>query len=199
MKAFYAALIVLSQIAFSTIVISANAQGFGDKPLGKLCVAVAAGDIAGVNSALKQGASAKGFCEYGSAKAPLQVILMAPKNADIIRALVKAGADINVEGYAGTILTKALKVDPKLGATAQDVEFVRFLISMGVNVNHKEPDFGSTALHDAAGRDLKLVQVLVEAGAEVNATDDDGHTPLSNAQHAGKQDIVKYLQAHGAQ
>ena len=198
MKALYAALIMLSQIVFSTIVISANAQGFGDKPLGKLCVAVAAGDLAGVNAALKEGASAKGFCEYGSAKAPLQVILMAPKNADIIRALVKAGADINVEGYVDTILTKALKVDPKLGATPQDVEFVRFLIGMGVNVNHKSQMFGSTALYEAAGRDLKLVQLLVEAGAEVNAADEDGLTPLSNAQHAGKQDIVKYLQAHGA-
>jgi len=180
MKAFYAALIMLSQIVFSTIVFSTNAQGSDDKGMEKLCAAVAAGDLAGVNTALKQGASAKGFCDYGSAKAPLQVILMAPKNVDIIRALVKAGADINVEGYDGTILTKALKVDPKLGATPQDVEFVRFLISMGVNVNHKEPDFGSTALHDAAGRDLKLVQVLVEAGADVNAADDDGLTPLGH-------------------
>jgi hypothetical protein len=116
MKAFYATLIVLSQIGFSTIVISANAQGFGDKRLETLCVAVSAGDLTGVNTALKQGASAKGFCEYGSAKFPLQVILMAPKNADIIHALVKAGADINVEGV-DTILVKALKVDPQLGVT----------------------------------------------------------------------------------
>ena len=163
----------------------------------KLCGAVAAGDIAGINTALKQGASAKGFCEYGSAKFPLQVILMAPKNADIIRALVKAGADINVEGV-DTILTKAVKVDPKRGVTPQDVEFVRFLISMGVNVNHKSQMFGTTALHEAAERDVKLVQVLVEAGADVNVADEDGSTPLSIAQHAGKQDIVKYLQAHGA-
>jgi hypothetical protein len=198
MKAFYAALIMLSQLVLSTIVFSTNAQGSDDKPMEKLCVAVAAGDLAGVNTALKQGASAKGWCEYGSAKAPLQVILMAPKNADIIRALVKAGADINVEGYVDTILTKAVKVDAKLGATSQDVEFVRFLISMGVNVNHKSQMFGTTALHEAAESDVKLVQVLVEAGAEVNTADDDGATPLSIAQHAGKQDIVKYLQSHGA-
>jgi len=198
MKAFYAALIMLSQIVCTTIVFSTNAQGNDDKVMEKLCVAVAAGKLAEVNAALKQGASAKGFCEYGSAKAPLQVILMAPKNADIIRALVKAGADINVEGYGNTILTKALKVDPQLGATPQDVEFVRFLISMGVNVNHKSEMFGTTALHEAARGDVKLVQVLVEAGAEVNVADEDGLTPLSNAQHAGKQDIVKYLQAHGA-
>ena len=58
--------------------------------------------------------------------------------------------------------------------------------------------FGATPLHEAAESDLKFVQVLVEAGAEVNAADADGATPLSIAQHAGKQDIVKYRQAHGA-
>jgi ankyrin repeat protein len=69
---------------------------------------------------------------------------------------------------------------------------------MGVNVNEKVRLLGTTALHEAAKSDLRFVQILVEAGADVNAVAVGGATSLSIAQHAGKEDIVKYLEARGA-
>ncbi|MGH9172979.1 MAG: ankyrin repeat domain-containing protein, partial [Vicinamibacterales bacterium] len=54
-------------------------------------------------------------------------------------------------------------------------------------------------LHAAvAGKQHDLVEMLVEAGAEVNATDADGWTPLNLAAHEGVAETVSYLLAHGA-
>jgi hypothetical protein len=193
MKIFYAVIIMLLPIMLAT-----SAQGYDDKPSEKLCTAVVAGDLAEVNTALKQGASAGTFCEYGSGKAPLEVILLVGKNADVVRALVKAGADINAQGLFKTLLTDAVTVDTQQVVTPNDIEFVRFLISMGADVNQRLRMTGFTALHKAAGNDLRLVQILVEAGADVNAAAVGGVTPLAMAKDVGKMDIVKYLKAHGA-
>jgi ankyrin repeat protein len=44
-----------------------------------------------------------------------------------------------------------------------------------------------------------MVEFLVENGADVNAVDDDGETGLSNAYLLGHHEVVKFLEAHGAE
>lgn len=45
---------------------------------------------------------------------------------------------------------------------------------------------------------MNIVKALVEAGANVNAQDKDGYTPLHNAAHFCNKELVKYLVANGA-
>jgi uncharacterized protein len=54
-------------------------------------------------------------------------------------------------------------------------------------------------LHAAtAGRNLEAVTLLLRAGADPNATQHGGWTPLAAARHAGRDDIAAVLIAHGA-
>lgn len=57
----------------------------------------------------------------------------------------------------------------------------------GINLNHA--DFtGSTALHDAASRNLgTIVRALAEQGADINALDGTGRTPLDWARIAERR------------
>ncbi len=64
---------------------------------------------------------------------------------------------------------------------------------------------GATALHHAAERgNIELTMVLCARGADVDAADETGQTPLANALHAGPwktepaTDVVALLRRHGA-
>lgn len=58
---------------------------------------------------------------------------------------------------------------------------------------------GFTALHEAAqSGHLRVVQLLVEKGFDVNARDTDGDTPALRAATYGHLEVVQYLQQHGA-
>ena len=56
---------------------------------------------------------------------------------------------------------------------------------------------GYTALHLAAAglhqRNVEVVKMLLEAGADIDATDDDGHTPLMGAVVNGCVAIAEVL------
>ncbi|GIV20395.1 MAG: hypothetical protein KatS3mg023_2146 [Armatimonadota bacterium] len=66
-------------------------------------------------------------------------------------------------------------------------------------VTLKDPQTGATALHIAAGKDnLKMVQVLVGKGADLNAQDIYGYTPLHYAVKAGYVSVAEYLLNRGA-
>ena len=54
-------------------------------------------------------------------------------------------------------------------------------------------------LHDACRRGhIEIVEYLVEHGANVNVSDNDGITPLHDACRGGHKEIVEYLVEHGA-
>ena len=53
-------------------------------------------------------------------------------------------------------------------------------------------------IHDAANRgDLAAVQSVLDKGANVNAKDDDGATPLHHAAWKGYKEIADLLRKHG--
>lgn len=55
-------------------------------------------------------------------------------------------------------------------------------------------EFGDQALHLACVRgDLEDIKVLVSAGADINATGENGFTPLHYAVEQEKTDVVKFL------
>ena len=57
---------------------------------------------------------------------------------------------------------------------------------------------GETPLGLAAKYSLKAVQMLVDKGAEVNASDDRGFTALRWAREKGQEEVVKFLLEKGA-
>jgi ankyrin repeat protein len=91
--------------------------------------------------------------------------------------------------------------DARLAEAAQqgDAQAVRVLLSQKAAVNGRQGD-GSTALHWAAQRDdLPLVQLLLGAGADPNATTRNGAlTPLDMAAQNGSAGVMAALLKAGA-
>lgn len=105
-------------------------------------------------------------------------------DVDVARALLEAGADVDAKNNMG--------VTPL--HVAGDVEIGRLLIEHGADV-HDEEYQGMTPLHYAAMLDhAGMIPVLVEAGADIHATDkDDGRTPLHFAARNGCAEAAKVL------
>ncbi len=90
-----------------------------------------------------------------------------------------------------------------LAVKTENTEIAEFFIDMGADVKVKEyvnsNDYNISVLHTACLKDdLDTVKMLVENGAEVDAIDGKGRTPLFIACAAGNVGIVKYLFENGA-
>ena len=93
----------------------------------------------------------------------------------------------------------------------ENIEAVKQAIADGGDVNVKDKrrwiDFrsgfrlrrnGETPLHDAAyGGQKEIVELLIAAGADVNAKNNIGHTPLDSAIEYNQPQIADLLRKHG--
>lgn len=155
---------------------------------------------------LEEGADVNAEVRWGS-DGDNETALYFARDPAVVRALLEHGADPHL-GH------------PLHGAARANAASLRLLLAAGAELNTL--DFkGRTALAYAsmdaakvlieAGADLELgqplhylvqgnrpreVKVLVEAGANVNALDPEGHTPLFYAER--REGILKYLREHGA-
>ncbi len=135
-------------------------------------------------------------------------------DGDEVEALINSGADVNAKNNQGwTPLHIVL-----------DKDIAAILVANGADVNAKDK-YGWTPLHAAVGTehgrlkveglglsaDVKakilakdsarrktLLCFFIEKGADVNAKDDDGSTPLHKAASAGHKEDVEWLIANGA-
>ena len=77
---------------------------------------------------------------------------------------------------------------------------VEHIIETGIDVNQKTGAFGFTALHVAVIKnDFEIVKMLIEAGADVNASNINGFTPIIEASKWASPEIVSYLLENGAE
>ena len=82
---------------------------------------------------------------------------------------------------------------------AGDIVAVKQHIAAGVDVNAKEEFTGDTLLRYAARKGHKeIVELLIAEGADVNAKESAGWTPLHNAALDGHREIAELLIAEGA-
>ena len=148
------------------------------------------------------------------------------RTLEIVKILVEAKADVNADDDHGvTPIFLALDdreilryLDRHGGSTPggsayrgkntlhwavineSPLETIEFILKKGAPVNAFDGD-GNAPLHYAVQRkDLKIVKLLVEHGADINlARDiDERETPLDLALSENQTEIVKYLKSKGA-
>ncbi len=111
----------------------------------------------------------------------------------LVLSLIKSGADVNaLDENGATPLSKACRWNY--------VSIVKVLLANGAMVDSPRSKAGRTPLMVAnayiAG--ITVTKLLVEHGANVNASANNGTTVLMLAAQYSKSDNVEYLLAHGA-
>lgn len=105
---------------------------------------------------------------------------------------IRESIRINERGIVGSLLIYALAAAGRSGA-------VRLLLEKGANIETRRPLSGETPLIIAArNKQLGVVILLVENGANLHATDKNGSTALTGASELGHEDIVLFLRQKGA-
>lgn len=91
-----------------------------------------------------------------------------------------------------------------LAAFFGHLDLVRTLIARGADIEAEarnamrvRPIHSAAAHHDPV-RAVALVRLLLEAGADPNAQQEDGSTPLHEAVHRSHSELVELLLTHGA-
>lgn len=138
---------------------------------------------------------------------------------DAVRAILDAEPPLDVFDAAAVgatdRLAALLDADPSLvNAFAPDGHYplglacyfsqpdaVALLLERGADVTQvARNDMQVQALHAAvAGRNANTVRLLLEAGADPNAVQHGGWTPLAQAEHHGDPELISLLLAAGAQ
>lgn len=112
-------------------------------------------------------------------------------SVDIVKLLLAAGADINVDDDSGdTPLHMAID--------SENVNILKLLIDSGANVNAKNED-SDTPLHTAIEKQkVKAIKLLLDAGSDVHAQNMHKATPLHLAANYCSDDVFRLLLETGA-
>lgn len=109
-------------------------------------------------------------------------------------------------GNLNAVSKHAMNVTPLHAALfGRRVEAAKALVAAGADVTAKRggsgwPRAGWTALHYCAGYGFtELVKPLIERGADINALDDEGKTPLRVAIESAQQEVADLLLSRGAE
>ena len=121
----------------------------------------------------------------------LMYAAMFNSNPEVIFTLLRAGSNVNAKDKFGTTVLMCA------AAGNSNPEVIRTLLRTGSKVNTKDKD-GETALMLAAGHNSNaeaIIPVLLNAGADIFAKNNEGKTALDYA----KTDSVKDLILNAAQ
>lgn len=168
-------------------------EGDDGRPPTALELAACEGHADVVHVLLQSGASIK---QSGADALECAVIF---GRSTIVKILLDAGAGPNKGTEEDTLLGELFancsgnEPDPR-------PEIVRLLIAAGIDINMHAAVTGRTVLHTAAGDVVPhdVFQMLLKAGADVNARDSEKWTPLMHAAEAGNDAFARDLIDAGA-
>jgi ankyrin repeat protein len=115
--------------------------------------------------------------------------------SDIAKELIERGADVDAI-YSRNGSLSSLSVPPLTGALIMgDKDLVAFLLDKSADPNVKDSKTLTPLFY---ADDVTTVQLLIEAGVQVNATGVTGRSPLLNAVLGANERLVKVLLDAGA-
>ena len=115
--------------------------------------------------------------------------------AEIAEYLLSKGADVNIQDSIGTPLYALLNLTLVWEDENLKLKIAQLLISKGADVN-KANEFKKTPIFGAAyNKEKEMVDLLLANGANINAKDITGETPLD---HTSNQDMREFLISRGA-
>jgi ankyrin repeat protein len=149
--------------------------------------AVLAGQIEVVRALIKAGADVnirvKQFFYFDALKFAID-----KEYLEIVKILIAAGADLNWQDPALHPLTKAV--------SKNNVEILKVLLKAGANTTFQT---GFSLLGEASqDAGTEVINILIDAGCDVNLIDRMGSTPLMEACLLGRDDVVEILLNAGA-
>lgn len=148
----------------------------------KLFDAIESGDLPGLRRLMRQGVDLN-LIDEESGVAPLALAAECGHN-DIVRVLLKAGADPDWGGVTTPLEAATLEGHVQVAAT---------LLKSSADVNRPVGD-GFTPLITAASLgNTKMVQLLLDNGANVTVVDDEGDNALTVAQKKGFEDVAELI------
>jgi serine/threonine-protein phosphatase 6 regulatory ankyrin repeat subunit B len=129
--------------------------------------------------------------------APFLIQATKSNNIDVIKALLKAGTDVN-EAYSGsTALYAALMTT--FTASGMNIEIVELLLARGARGDAGDFDKNLLVMNLLCGEgDLSIVKKLYEVGAPLNQSSKYTLTPLIGASRNGSVELIEYLLDQGA-
>jgi len=153
-----------------------------DRPLSELGAAAARGDVDSVRRLLAEGALVD--TRDGNGRTAVTAAALGD-HVDVARVLIDAGADVDLQD--------AERNNPLLvcGETGN--------VAMLREVLRARPDLRRTnRFGDGGPAHQRIVELLVDADADVDLADRDGDTALQHARRRGYQEIALTLKAAGA-
>jgi truncated hemoglobin YjbI len=117
-------------------------------------------------------------------------------NLTIVELLLRLGADPGARDGGNHTPLYSLANECR---ASDGADVVRALVRSGANVNANDGVKHCTALHMAARRgNLEIAEVLLDCGADIDARDSLGDTPLRRAVNCDKIRVASLLLARGA-
>lgn len=185
--------------------IGSGFNGWERSKLGPLHRAACNGDVAECERLVKGGLSVDTTDDDGVTALSWAVFYC---KIDVVRKLIELRADVNHvdqrAAYTPLMYTATtLRGHNLRGTQAERNEIARLLIQHGADVNHAMSDGrasgdGQTTLHFAAtDKNIGLVRTLLAAGANRNAKETTGWTPLDMAKfpdYAPNDEVIKALE-----
>ena len=182
----------------------ANVDARDDDGTTPLHLAATSGDAAAIRALLTGGANVNARDKDGFT--PLHGVGLSGDDVAAIRALLAGGADVNARGEDGVtplhtaVFRKTLLAMLEADADGSRNELSRVLSKeTGLNtLNENDREIFAAFLKSGADDLTDTVRALLAGGANVDARDDDGTTPLHLAATSGDAAAIRALLTGGA-